>query len=169
MRPALPGLVWVLPSKVRPRAQLIGGNVHVPAKQYCVRRHCMPHVPQLLLSVWRFAQYAAAPAGLHSVMPSEQASAHTPARHTGSPPTPLGHWRQFGPHCVIDVSDTQLPLQLCVPSGQEGTQLLPSQVTTPPGGTTHGLHDAPHVATEVSLTHWPSQSCVPRGHWQRAA
>ena len=130
-----------------------------------MRRQTVSHDPQWLLSLVRSVQIEPAPTILHSVKPLEHSMLQLPATHTGSPPTAPGHCRQFAPHCVVDVSETQLPLQLCVFGGHAGTQRTPSQLTSPPGGATHGVHAAPHVATEVSLTHWPSQSCVSRGHW----
>jgi len=64
---------------------------------------------------------------------------------------------------VIELSDTQLPLQSCVLAGQVLTHCLPSQLTVPPVSVGQGEHALPQVLTSVLLTHCVPHRCVPLG------
>lgn len=139
-------------------------TVHLPALQTCEPEHTVPQAPQSVSEVCRFTQVSAPLACMHASKPFAQLRPQRPETQVAVPPVIAGHCWQLAPHCRMEVSDTQLPLQSCVPAGHALTQLLPSQLTVPPSRVPwQGVQAVPHVLTSVLLTQLPLQACVPVG------
>jgi hypothetical protein len=136
----------------------------LPALQICVPGQTLPQAPQSVSEVCRFTQAIAPLACLHAFSPVPQLKPQRPEVQVAVPPVMGAHGVQLAPHWAIELSETQLPSQLCVPAGQALTQLLPSQLTVPPSRVPwQGVQAVPHVLTSVLLTQLPLQLCVPLG------
>lgn len=105
-----------------------------------------------MLSVIKSAHAYAPVASWHAVSPFLQLR-QLPAAQIVMPPSNTEHISHLAPHCVTDVSETQLPPQSCVPLGHDVPQLVPSQVAEPPSGVGQGVHALPQVAGSRLLTH----------------
>ncbi len=89
----------------------------------------------------------------HSTAPAGHALPHTPPTHVAVPFIGAPQGVHADPHDPTAVSDTQLPLQLCVPMAQAHTPAAPH---TPLNGTPH----APDVRAAAEHTALPAVHIV---------